>query len=103
MWLRGLKTFLDPNRLLAKTRRGADVVRFSGRSANNTIESGPFRSRSKVRRQKRQNARLEPRRRQNATGFDSQGLRVRLTGPGAHRRDVLQLRPCERSTETQSR
>src|SRR5271165_1912577 len=50
---------------------------FSGRSANHTIESGIFRSRSKVRRQKRQNARLEPRRRQNAAGFDSQGFGFR--------------------------
>ena len=28
-----------------------------------------------------------------------QGLGIRLTGPGAYRRDVLQLRPCERSPE----
>ena len=38
----------------------------------------------------------------NAAGFNSQGFGVRLTGPGAHCRDVLQLRPCERDTETQS-
>jgi hypothetical protein len=72
---------------------------FSGRSANYTIESGTFRSRSKVCRQERQNARLESRRRQDAAGFNSQGFGVRLTGPGAHCGDVLQFRPSERSTE----
>src|SRR5438552_3277009 len=59
------------------------------------------RSRSKVRRQKRQNARLEPRGRQNAARFNSKGFGSRLTGPGAHCRDVPQLRPGQRSTETQ--
>jgi hypothetical protein len=53
----------------------------------------------KVCRQERQNACLEPRRRQGAVGFHSQGFGVRLTGPGAYRGDVLQLRPCERGTE----
>ena len=53
--------------------------RFSGRSANYTIESGTFRSRSKVCRPERQNARLESRRRQDAVGVNSQGLGVRLT------------------------
>ena len=53
----------------------------------------------KVCRQERQNARLESRRRQDATGFNSQGFGVRLTGSGAHCGDVLQLRPSERSTE----
>ena len=38
-----------------------------------------------------------------AAEFNSQGFGVRLTGPGADRRDVLQLCPCERGTETQSR
>ena len=52
---------------------------------------------------KGQDAGLESRGRQNATGFNSQGFGIRLTGPGAHRRDVLQLRPCQRGTETQSR
>jgi hypothetical protein len=61
-----------------------DVIRFSGPSANHTIQSGTFRPRAKVCGQKRQNARLEPRRRQNAAGFNSKGFGVRLTGPGAH-------------------
>ena len=51
-------------------------------------KSGTFRSRSKVCRQERQNARLESRRRQDAVGFNSQGLGVRLTGTGAYRRLV---------------
>jgi hypothetical protein len=41
-----------------KARCGADVVRFSGRSANYTIQSGTLRSRSKVCGQERQDARL---------------------------------------------
>ena len=56
----------------------ADVVRFSGRSANHTIESGTFRAWAKACGQKRQDARLEPRRRQNASGFNPQGYGVRL-------------------------
>ena len=43
------------------------------------------------------------RRRQNAAGFNSKGFDVRPTGPGAHCGDVLQLRACQRSTETQGR
>lgn len=62
-----------------------------------------FRSRAKVRRQKRQNARLEPRRRQKAARFNPQGFGVRLTRLGAHCHHVLQLRPRQRGTETQSR
>ena len=77
----------------------AVVVRFSGRSANYTIQPGTFRSRSKVCRQKGQNAGVEPPRRQNAAGFNSQGFGVRLTGPGAHCGDALQLRSGQRSTE----
>src|ERR1700758_77065 len=38
---------------------------------------------------KSQDACLEPRRRQNTIGFNSQGFGIRLTGFGAHRRDVL--------------
>src|SRR4029077_17023910 len=76
---------------------------FSGRSENHTIESGACSSRAKVCGQERQDARLEPRRRQNAAGFNSKGIGSRLTRPGAHCRDVLQLRPGQRSTETQSR
>jgi hypothetical protein len=38
-----------------------------------SFESRTFRSRSKVRNQKRHNARLESRRRQDAVGFNSQG------------------------------
>ena len=68
MWLPGLRTF-----------SGADVVRFSGRSANHAIESGPCRSRSKVCGEKRQDARLKSRRRQDAAGFNSQEFGVRLT------------------------
>src|SRR6201992_2957189 len=40
--------------------------------------------------------------RQGAVGFNSQGLGIRLTGPGTYRRDVLQLRPCERRIKTAS-
>jgi hypothetical protein len=40
---------------------GADAVRFSGRSANNTVESGTRCPRAKVCRQERQNTCLEPR------------------------------------------
>src|SRR4029077_3049768 len=76
---------------------------FSGRSENHTIESGACSSRAKVCGQERQDSRLEPRRRQNAAGFNSKGFGVRLAGPGAHRSDVLQLRPCERSTQTEGR
>src|SRR5580698_2047142 len=43
---------------------------------------------------------VEPRRCQNAAGFNSKGFGVRFTGPGAYRCDVLQFRLCERSTET---
>jgi hypothetical protein len=43
--------------------------------------------------------------RRSATGTLGllKGFGVWLTGPGAHRRDVLQLRPSERSLETESR
>jgi hypothetical protein len=82
MWLPGLRTFLGSNRPLSKNslRSGCCTIFWS--FANQTIESSTFRSRSKVRGQKRQNARLEPRRRQNAPGVDSQGFGVRLTGFG---------------------
>jgi len=62
--------------------------------------SGTFRALAKVCGQERQDSRLEPRRCQNAAGFNSKGFGVRFTGPGAYRCDVLQLRLCERSTET---
>jgi hypothetical protein len=52
---------------------------------------------------KKEKPRLEPRRRQDAVGINSQGFSVRLARFGAHCGDVLQLRPSERSTETQSR
>src|ERR1700730_5459283 len=41
--------------------------------------------------------------RQNATEFNSKGFGVWLTGPGAHRHNVLQLRPCQRGAKTQGR
>jgi hypothetical protein len=62
---------------------------------NYTIESGTFRSRSKVSGQERQNARLRSRRRQGPVGFNSQGLGVRLTRLSPYRCDVLRLRPCD--------
>jgi len=53
------------------------------------FEPGTRRARAKVCGQERQDACLEPRRRQNTIGFNSQGFGIRLTGFGAHRRDVL--------------
>ena len=103
MCLPGLRTFRDPNRPLSKSslRCGCCTISWSFGKSRHRIRHIPFAVQNMS--SKRQNARLERRRRQNAAGFNSQGFGVWLTGSGAHCRDVLQLRPCERSAETQGR
>src|SRR5580704_5786999 len=104
MWLPGLRTFPDPKptvkQKLAAVRMLYDFLVVRQITPSNPAHSvrGP-----KLCGQERQDARLEPRRCQNAAEFNPKGFGFRLTGPGAHRHDVLQLRPCERGTETQSR
>ena len=99
MWLPGLRTFQDPNRPLSKSslRCVCCTIFWSFGKSHHRIRHIPCVGQSMW--SKRQDACLEPRRRQNAPGVDSQGFSVRLTRFGAHRGDVLQLRPSERSTE----
>jgi hypothetical protein len=73
-------------RVLVSRERRESLLEEYDRSGMSGVK---FAQSAKVRRKKRQNAPLEPRRRQNVTRFNSQGFGIRLTGPGSHCHDVL--------------